>query len=130
MAEPVPNAPDLVPVDLQNLTEGTWPPAGVHTLKVVKCDVQKSKAGNPMLYWEFDVMSTDGIDYRRVWTNTSLLPQALYKLRELVAALGVYPGPEGFKRSECMGKVCRAWITIEQYEGKDVAKPDQFAPLA
>ena len=129
MAEKDTSAGDHVSVDLSDVGGNEWPPEGVHVAKVVKCETQRSSSGNPMLYWEFEVSADDGSQFRRVWTNTSLQPQALWKLRDLVNALGVFPGPDGFKKSECLGKMCRIWVTHEEYQGKTIAKVDEYSPL-
>lgn len=115
---------DEVRVDFTNIPTNDWPPEGPHLARVVKCDPQRAKDGSPLLYWEFEVISDDGTQYRRVWTNTSLKPQALWRLRDLVNACGVYPGPDGFKRSEVVGKMLRIMIEHERFCKKHQAKDD------
>lgn len=121
---------DDVKVDFANIPTSDWPPEGPHVGRVMKCDPQKAKDGSPMLYWEFEIVNDEGVTYRRVWTNTSLKPNALWRLRDLVNACGVFPGPDGFKRSEMMGKTLRLMIKHEEYGGKQYAKIDDYAPLA
>ncbi len=134
---------DQVQVNFE--TEATlsdWPPAGPHAARVMKCEPQNAKGdGSPMLYWEFDVVADDGNKYRRVWTNTSLKPNALWRLRDLVNACGIFPGPDGFKRSEMLGKMLRIWVKHEKFCKKHnaqdtcedaavMARVDDYAPLA
>jgi hypothetical protein len=121
---------DLVSVDLQNIPESALAPEGPVTLKVRSIERKVSSTNNPMLLWTFEVVNDLGIDYVPIWQNTSLQPQALYKLRDLVAACGVYPGAEGFKKSDCLGRMLRGWVKHEQYNGKMTAKVDDFAPIA
>ena len=135
---------DNVVVDFdKEASSGDWPPVGPHVATVMKCDAQAAKTdGSPMLYWEFEVDSMDGTKYRRVWTNTSLKPQALWKLRDLVNACGVFPGPDGFQRSAMVGKKLRIWIEHESYckqhntnndgckDAQQMAKVGDYAPLA
>lgn len=122
---------DRIEVNLQDIPTSDWPPAGPHTAKVVKIEMQDSKStpGAKMLYWEFEVQTEGGEKYRRVWTNTSLQPQALWKLRDLVNACGVFPSAEGFNKSECLGRLLKIWITHEEYQGKTMAKVDDYAPI-
>lgn|SRR5262249_12408195 len=125
------------------VSTGDWPPAGPHTARVTKCDSQTAKTdGSPMLYWEFEVEDGDGNKYRRVWTNTSLKPNALWKLRDLVQACGVFPGPDGFQRSAMLGRMLKIWVEHETFcekhranndgcaEAKLMAKVSDYAPLA
>jgi hypothetical protein len=121
---------DEVRVDFTSIPTSDWPPEGPGVFRVVKCEPQRAKDGSPMLYWEFEAVTEDGTQYRRVWTNTSLKPQALWRLRDLVNALGVYPGPDGFKRSEVIGKTLRLMIKHEVYEGRVYARVEDYAPLA
>jgi hypothetical protein len=121
---------DLIPVDLTNIPESQLVPEGSRVLKVQKIEVQKSSTGNPMLLWTFDDVNDENIRYMPIWVNTSLLPQALYRLRDLTFALQVFPTAEGFRKSECVGKICRGWVTHEEYQEKKVAKADDFAPIS
>src|SRR5262245_26992435 len=135
---------DNVIVDFsKEATSSDWPPEGSHLARVMKCDPQTAKGdSSPQLYWEFETITDDGVRYRRVWTNTSLKPQALWRLRDLVEALGVFPGPEGFQRSAMLGKMCRIWVKhhmfCKQHNAENdgcqgsqkMAKVDDYAPVS
>lgn len=91
---------------------------GVYLVRVEKMEVLPSKStpGAEVINTEFNVMDGDHAN-RKVWDNFSLQPQALWRLRDFVQALGVFPGQEGFRTEECIGKMTRVMRTKEK--GKD-----------
>jgi hypothetical protein len=130
MAEKDYSTGDHIDIDFTNI-EGPrdFPPDGPWTAKVTKVESQKSKEGNPMLLWQLSVTDEEGTEFRPVFYNTSLLPQAIWKLRDWVNALGIFPGAEGFQKSACVGRSLKVWIRNEEYQGKPSCKVDDFAPL-
>jgi hypothetical protein len=129
MAERDMSVGDHIDIDFTNIEgQHPFPPDGPHVGRIMKVENQRSKEGNPMLLWQLDIQG-DGVEYRPVFYNTSLLPQAIWKLRDWVNALGIFPGAEGFQKSACVGKSLRVWIKNEEYQGKPSAKISDFAPL-
>ena len=94
-------------------------PEGEHTLEVAEIKEKMSRDDNPYLAWKWKVPSGD---YKgtMVYDNTSLQPQALWRLKGLLEALGVDVdnGKQGINFGELTGKTCKVEIAREEYQGK------------
>ena len=102
---------------------------GVYLARVEKMEVQPSKstAGAQVLNTEFTILDGES-NGRKCWDNFSLQPQALWRLRDFVKALGVFPGPEGFRTEELIGKTCRVMRVKEKGgDGKERVKNSEYA---
>lgn len=61
---------------------------GTYLARVSNIEERTSKAGKPYLNWEFTLIGGD-VDGRKTWYMTSLAPNALWKLKDmLVKAFG------------------------------------------
>ena len=69
-------------------------PEGNYPAKVVEAKAQTSKAGNPMVVWQFMI---DGGTHngQKFYYNTVLLPQSLWNFRNTLEACGVTVEGEG-----------------------------------
>lgn len=86
------------------------------TVESVTEEISKS-SGKPTLKWVFTV-DVDGSD-RKIFYNTSLQPQALFKLRELLEAMGLeVSGKMELDLAEYRGLSLGVKIDSEEYEGK------------
>lgn len=99
-------------------------PAGIYS--VVVSDVEESEdvgpSGYPYLKWEFTIPEGE-YENRRLWSNTSLAPKALFKLMELMEAFG--EDPEALKHedfefepSDYTGAELLVSVKIKTYEGE------------
>lgn len=120
-----------ISVDLSDAEGFKVLPEGPATLTVNKVTEEEgSESGAPYLKWEFDAESEDG-SKGKVWENTSLQPQALFKLRGLLEALG-YDIPDkalDLDLDELEGLQCGADLEHEEYKGKTKAKVSQYYGL-
>lgn len=102
-------------------------PEGEINLEVVSIEEKLSKDDNPYLAWKWKV--ADG-PYKgsTVYDNTSLQPQALWRLKGLLEAMkvDVEDGKQGINFGELKGKTCRVEIAHETYQGKDKARISGF----
>jgi hypothetical protein len=73
--------------------------------------------GAQYLAWEFEVIGGDE-DGRKIWTNTSLLPQALFALKGLADACEVEYDEDGIDPDEIVGKECMLKNSHRMYEGE------------
>lgn len=69
-------------------------PAGTYIAKVTDGELRESgpnskNPGSQYINWEFTIQDGDYAG-RKQWTNTSLLPQALFALKDLLAATGKF----------------------------------------
>jgi hypothetical protein len=60
------------------------------------------------------------------------MPDALWRLRDFVAACGVYPGPNGFRTEEMIGRMFRATAEDNEWpkgSGQKRTRLVQYAAL-
>jgi len=96
-------------------------PDGAYVLAVSSVTQKKSQeSGQPYLSWEFKV-DEGRYKGRKVWDNTSLQPQALWKLRNLFECMGmdIDDGEFEVDLEELQGQVVGGEIANEKYQGKD-----------
>jgi hypothetical protein len=136
-------------IDLSNVEGGSsYDPLPANQYHVAVTDVEVKESGpnskNPgslYLAWEFTVQSGE-FEGRKLWTNTSLLPQALFGLKGLIAACpnsGLDPnGTLDLEEvtSELMGQDVCAVVTLKtkpaeyaQYEGEKQNNIKAFKPM-
>lgn len=102
-------------------------PEGECVLEVVSIEEKLSRNDNPYLAWKWKVPSGD---YKgaTVYDNTSLQPQALWRLKGLLEAMGVDvgAGKQGLNFGELTGKTCKVEIAHEEYQGKKKSRISSF----
>lgn len=110
-------------------------PKGDYKFKIAKVDdAAKSKAGNPM--WVFDQEFLEGPSAGRVLRDyISLTPQALFKLRDLLEALGYKVGKKKIKvdPKKLVGKTVGAHVQDgEPYGERGTVKSEigYYLPVA
>ena len=93
-------------------------PAGDYPARVIDLDHQTSKAGNPMWVWTFGICKGEheGKEFR---TYTALSAAAMWKLNEVVVALGLgKPGSRAkFTKQEAIGKYATISLEDDEYNG-------------
>ena len=99
----------------------------------VKVEEITQEEGNqvPYLKWVFVIVSDDKTNGRKLFYNTSLAPQALWNLRNLLETLGV-DTPDGalsLDLDEYLGLELMVRVENETYEGKDRPKVTDFTPI-
>jgi hypothetical protein len=89
-------------------------------------DVERgeSKAGNPMFIWLFSLLDDRSETFK---VYTAITPAALWKLAEVVEALGLGSGGGRvkFKKSQAVGTLCNLSIKHSQYQGVVRAQADK-----
>jgi hypothetical protein len=116
---------DEIPVDLTKVETQDAIPEGEYLVQVSKVETKDSKRtpGNKNLEVEYTVQ--DGPAHgRKIFETLSLSPKALWKVSEFVNACGVFPGPQGFKKSELLGAFLHVAVKNEQR-----MQQDQFGNL-
>mgnify|MGYP001313560415 CR=1 FL=1 len=102
-------------------------PDGDYQLEVEKVTEEESSEGNPYLKWIYTV--TDGLcKGAKIYDNTSLLPQALWRLKTLLECLGVDVPDSSLSLDlgEMVGLSVEAEIVNETYQGKTRPKISGF----
>jgi len=107
-------------------------PASIYdaTVYSIEFKTKKDDAGGPGFYeWQFAIQEGE-YKGRRQWMNTSLKPQALWKLMETIQAFGIEvpKGPFNFEPEQFFGKPCRIKVTLGTWEGKPSNNVDTVMP--
>lgn len=81
-------------------------PAGTYECTLFSCKQKTSQNGNPMLEWAFTVEAGD-YEGRRVFTNTPLLPQTMWRLKNMLRGfedVGDLDGEIDFEPEDLIGQ--------------------------
>lgn len=100
-------------------------PDGEYQAEIVSAELEESKAGNDMIVIKWKI--TDGkFKGTTIFDQCSLVPQALWKLKTLLEAVGIDPQEEDVEASEyaseLMEKTATILVTNETYEGEQRPK--------
>lgn len=102
-------------------------PDGNYTLEVKEVTEEESSEGNPYLKWVYVI--TDGpCKGAKVYDNTSLQPQSLWRLKTLLECFGVEVPDSSMDLdlSEYIEQTVDAEVTNEDYQGKQRARITGF----
>lgn len=121
----------IVTVDMEGVESGGQiVDDGVYTAVIHEVEEKESSSGNPMLVikWKITSKKSKGA---LLWDNVSLTPQALWRLKGLLEALGedVPDSSLDLDIDDLSGKECRVEIANEKYEGKDRPRISGYASL-
>lgn len=120
----------VVNLNMKDVSVGGVIPEGEYIVTVDEVSVEESQQGNQYLKWVFKVI--DGPQKNsKIYHNTSLLPQSLFNLKNLLIALGVPVPDKAFQLNldECEGCNCGVTITHETYDGKKRSRVTDVFPL-
>lgn len=102
-------------------------PEGNYQLEVVSCEEKESSEGNPYLAWKYKV-SEGAYKGATIYDNTSLTAKALWRLKNLLEAMGVEvpSGKMGLDLKSYVGN--KVWVKIvnEVYQGKEKPRVGEF----
>lgn len=94
---------------------------GEYLAQVVSVEQQEGESsGQPYLAWKWKIIEEGDAKNATVYDNTSLTPQALWRLRNLLESIGEEV-PDGRMRlvlDKYVGRKCRIEVTNETYQGK------------
>lgn len=120
----------VVNLNMKDVSVGGVIPEGEYIVTVDEVSVEESQQGNQYLKWVFKVI--DGPQKNsKIYYNTSLLPQSLFNLKNLLIALGVPVPDKAFQLNldECEGCNCGVTVTHETYDGKKRSRVTDVFPL-
>lgn len=120
-----------IKVDFTGVESRVLLPEGEYQAKVDSITLEEGNTAK-YLKWTFITQDDDKkLDNQRLYYNTSLAPQALWNLRNLLETLGVDTpdGPMDLDTEACLELELLVTVTHEQYEGKTKTKISDFAPL-
>src|SRR5690349_16462675 len=111
-----------IKVDFTGVETGGFEiPDGPYVLAVTSVTQKKgAETGQPYLAWEYKIHEGP-YKGRKVWDNTSLQPQALWKLRSVMESMGmdIEDGEFELDLGDFESMTVGAEIANEKYQGKD-----------
>jgi hypothetical protein len=125
---------NMVHVNLSDVqTEFEILPEGLYNATLVDAEIIERDDPDkyPYVKWEFKYTDQSG----KAWTNTSLSPNALWKLRELLDAVGedeeILDDEEGFDLdpTDYIGEEVTLHITVGSYKGKPTNQVEEVLAL-
>lgn len=121
-----------------NLAKGqTWDkvaadeliPEGRFPARIDKIDPGESQAGNPKWGITF-TLTEEPVTGRKLYEGFSLMPRALWKLRQLAAACGVdLTDRDDLDTEELLNKEVGVIVTHDVYEGSPRTRVNTFFPI-
>ena len=102
-------------------------PEGTYEVVVNEANQKDSRDGNPMIAFEFEV-AEGAHKGAKLYENCSLQPQALFKLKSVLMALGMDIPNKAFDLNlrDLVGLTCEVEVGHEVYEGKKRARILQY----
>lgn len=102
-------------------------PEGTYEVVVNEATQKDSRDGNPMIAFEFEV-SEGAHKGAKLYENCSLQPQALFKLKSVLLALGIDIPNKAFDLNlrDLVGLTCEVEVGHEVYGGKKRARILQY----
>ncbi len=118
---------NVINVDFSGVKTFKTIPEQNYLVEVTSCEEETSSNKNPMLSWEFEVAEGKHKG-AKLWYTTVLNKDSLWKLREVLEALGQeVPDDEmDLDLTELVGMQCGVNVLHEEYEGKMKAKIADF----
>ena len=102
---------------------------GVHTAKIVEVQENTTQAGDDMLIMVLEVINGDSKG-ARVYDNFVLTEKALWKLKQLLQAIGMKcDGKIVLDLDKLVGRVCEITVYHEEYNGKTKARIDEYSAI-
>ena len=102
-------------------------PEGTYGVVVNEATQKNSRDGNPLIAFEFEV-AEGAHKGAKLYENCSLQPQALFKLKSVLLALGMNIPNKAFDLNlrDLVGLTCEVEVGHEVYEGKKRARILQY----
>lgn len=122
---------NVVSVDFEGVESYTLVEEGDHTVKAIEVSKEPGNE-HDYLAWQFEITGGQ-FKGKKLYTNTSLSPNALWNLRGLLEAMGV-DVPDG-KLELNLDKICedgeefKVTVEHERYEGKTRARITDYIKL-
>ena len=116
-------------LDLTNVETYTRMSEGIHRVKVASCEDKTTQAGDDMIMIAFEAVN--GPDKgTKVFDNFVLTDKALWKLKQLLQALGVKcDGKIVLDTDKLIGKQCEAEVFHEEYNGQLRARVNEYMKI-
>jgi len=87
-----------------------------------------SNQGNPKIGWVCEVLDGE-FEGSRAYFETSLVPDALWKVKQLVEALGISFDEDGFELEDAFDLEFMAHLAVRPWDGRDFQDASDFKPF-
>ena len=115
--------------DMSNVGDFKRCAEGNHIAKIVEVQENTTQAGDDMLTMVFEVIKGDSKG-ARVYDNFVLTDKALWKLKQLLQALGIKcDGKIVLDLDKLIGRACDILVYHEEYNGKTKARIDEYTAI-
>jgi hypothetical protein len=84
-------------------------PEGAYHVRLLEVDASREGPAGPYWSWTFEIVEPGDYVGRRLWNNTSLSPQAAFKMKETFDAFGV---PYDTDTDDMCGSVVKAMVSV------------------
>lgn len=118
-----------ISVDFEGVESGGFNLAdGTYVAEIASVEEKESSEGNPMILVKWKVKGKNVT----LFDNLSLLPQALWRLKTMLEAIGVDVPDSAMDvdLDDLEGQSCKLEVTNETYEGKERPKVTNYLSLA
>jgi len=119
-------------VDFSGVEGRVLLPDGEYHAKVAEISEEEGQE-YPYLSWKFLTIDEDNpkLNNKPLYTNTSMAPQSLWNLRNLLETLGVEipDGPMDLDFDELVDMELILVVEVEDYEGKDRSRVIDYMPV-
>lgn len=123
-----------IKVDMTDVKGFEPVPSGVYTIEVINCEETVSgenskNPGSPLLKWTFSIIDPQQFGGRQLFVYTTLLPHALFTLKNLLDALEPEVDHQTeieFEITDFIGHTCQAEVEKSQYGGRDTNNIKKF----
>ena len=102
---------------LEDIPSGFEPiPDGQYPARIVDCAIDKTKKGDDMLVFTFEVTEGDFAG-RKLWDRAVLTENALWKVKQYAELIGLESGDE-IDTQDFIGIECLVEVATEEYNGE------------
>lgn len=128
-------------VDFSGVETGDFDalPSGTYHVKITDGELREAgenakNPGSQFINWEFTVQAGEFAE-RKLWTNSSLLPQALFRLKQMFKATGHWTEADleednfAFDIDDAIGLDLKVVVSQRMYEGEKQNDIKRFKPI-
>ena len=116
-----------VNVSLDDVKELQPVPAGNYVCRVLEGEVKEGPKGK-YISWQLEISEGDFAGQIQ-WYNTSLVPEAQFKLKQFLQACNFEWGKSSFNTEDVAGSEVIVKVVLEDYKGESKNKVKGFIPV-
>ena len=118
----------FIPVTRGDIEHGEVEP-GTYPARIDKITERKSQAGNKVYLIRWVITGSEPPAGQSIIENVTLVPEAYWKLGEIIDSIGFQIGDQGFNTEDILGMECNLQVIHEEYQGRTRPKVEKHLPL-